>query len=84
MASVISRPISGSAIGKPAPTPSAPTSTASEVRPSTRACMAVGHEAGAADALAHTNAVDRHGLVADEPDDGRCHDPTEVSDRLRG
>ena len=38
MATVMSRPMMGSASGKPSATPPAPNSTASEVNPSVRAC----------------------------------------------
>ena len=38
IAMVISRPTTGSASGKPSPTPITPSTTASEVNPSVRAC----------------------------------------------
>ena len=38
MATVMSSPTMGSAMGNPAITPSAPAATASEVKPSVRAC----------------------------------------------
>src|SRR6188472_2187399 len=68
IATVISRPTIGSASGKPADTPIAPATTASEVMPSVRACSP-----------SATNAADPvpvagHDLVAGEADQpGRDH-----------
>src|SRR3954467_6585815 len=93
MATVISRPTIGSASGKPSATPPAPASTASEVKPSVRACKPSATRAAepicrptrtggaGADVPAHADAVDGDQFVAEEADEPRQRDPAQLLNR---
>jgi hypothetical protein len=62
-------------------TPSAPATTASEVKTSVRAQPA-GDEGGRADSAAHPDAVERHEFLAEKADDTGGDEDAQVLDRL--
>ena len=77
IATVISRPTIGSAIGQPSAAPPAPSSTASEVKPSVRACSPSATSAAEPISPADPDPVAGHPLVAEEADHAGGGDPAE-------
>src|SRR6478672_1883545 len=74
MAIVMRMPTRGSASGNPARSPSAPATTASDVKPSVRACSP--------SATSAADAVERDELVADEPDQSGGDEHADSGDRF--